>query len=214
MSKLTKAKREEVIDIMLKEYDGMRCALDYGSEFQLLVAVVLSAQTTDVAVNKVTPALFAKAPDAEAMSKLKQTEIEQYIKQIGLYKNKAKNVKALSLELVERFGGIVPCTMEELVTLPGVGRKTANVVLAEVFGQQTIAVDTHVFRLANRIGLAAAENVLDTEKQLQKAIPHENWTQMHHALIWHGRRVCNARKPNCEVCCISSLCKMNGVEGK
>ena len=212
MARLTKEKREEVIKTMLKEYKGAKCALDYNSNFGLLVAVVLSAQTTDVAVNKVTPELFKKFPDAFAMANAKQSQIEKYIRTIGLYKNKSKNVLALSKDLVERFNGEVPDDFDSLTSLPGVGRKTANVVLAELFGHQTIAVDTHVFRLANRIGLVAADNVLDTEKQLQKVIPEHNWTKMHHALIWHGRRVCTAKNPNCAECCIKDFCKKNGVE--
>lgn len=209
MAKLTKQNREKVIKIMLREYKGAKCALDYDSNFHLLVAVVLSAQTTDIAVNKISPALFKAAPDAFAMSKMKQTELEKYIKSIGLYKNKAKNILALSKELVEKYDGEVPGDFDALVSLPGVGRKTANVVLAEVFGKQTIAVDTHVFRLANRIGFVSTDNPLDTELGLQKVIEEKNWTKMHHALIWHGRKVCMSRNPNCSECCINDLCKKN-----
>lgn len=211
MSKLTKAKKEQIIDALLKCYPDAGCALDYDSNYHLLVAVVLSAQTTDVSVNKISPALFKAAPAPKDMCRLSQTQLEKYIRSIGLYKNKAKNVLALSKALVDNFGGEVPSTFEELTSLPGVGRKTANVVLAELFGQQTIAVDTHVFRLANRIGLTAAENVLDTELQLQKAIPYELWTKMHHALIWHGRQVCTARNPKCGECCLNGICKRNGL---
>lgn len=209
MGKLTKVKREKLIEDLLKAYPDAKCALDYDSNYHLLVAVVLSAQTTDVAVNKISPALFKAAPTPEAMVKLGQSKLESYIKSIGLYKNKAKNVVALSKELVERFNSEVPSNFDDLTSLPGVGRKTANVVMAELFGEQTIAVDTHVFRLANRTGLAQADNVLETELQLQKAIPHDNWTKMHHALIWHGRLVCNARKPDCENCVIRDTCLKN-----
>lgn len=209
MAKLTKQNRDEVIRIMLKEYKGAKCALDYDTNFHLLVAVVLSAQTTDVAVNKISPALFTAAPDAFAMANMKQSQLEKYIKSIGLYKNKAKNILALSKVLVSDFDGEVPGDFDALVSLPGVGRKTANVVLAELFGKQTIAVDTHVFRLANRIGLTQTKNPLDTELALQKAIPEKYWTKMHHALIWHGRRVCSARNPACESCCIRDYCKKN-----
>lgn len=209
MGKLTKVKREKLIEDLLKAYPDAKCALDYDSNYHLLVAVVLSAQTTDVAVNKISPALFKAAPTPEAMVKLGQSKLESYIKSIGLYKNKAKNVVALSKELVERFNSEVPSNFDDLTSLPGVGRKTANVVMAELFGEQTIAVDTHVFRLANRTGLAQADNVLETELQLQKAIPHDSWTKMHHALIWHGRLVCNARKPACSDCVIRDTCLKN-----
>ena len=211
MAKLSKENRNRAIQILLEEYKDAKCALDYDSNFHLLVAVVLSAQTTDVSVNKISPALFEAAPDASAMAKLSSEEIENFIRSIGLYKNKAKNVLALSKELCERFGGEVPDNFDDLVSLPGVGRKTANVVLAELFGHQTIAVDTHVFRVANRIGLAAADNVLETETQLKKAVPKDSWTKMHHALIWHGRRVCSARNPKCEGCCLGGCCKRNGL---
>jgi len=212
MAKLTKQNREKLITDLLAAYPDAKCALDYDSNFHLLVAVVLSAQTTDVAVNKISPALFKAAPTPADMCNLGEAKLSEYIRTIGLYKNKAKNVIALSKELVERFNSTVPDNFDDLVSLPGVGRKTANVVLAELFGQQTIAVDTHVFRLANRTGLAAADNVLDTELQLQKAIPYDKWTKMHHAIIWHGRLVCNARKPMCEQCAINDTCRKNGLK--
>ncbi|MCF0150725.1 MAG: endonuclease III, partial [Firmicutes bacterium] len=135
-----------------------------------------------------------------------------YIHHIGMYKTKSANVKRLSQMLVSQFGGQVPGDFEQLVTLPGVGRKTANVVLGECFGVPTIAVDTHVFRLANRIGFAKETDVVKTEERLMKVLPKENWTQLHHAIIWHGRRVCSARKPACEGCCLDGICKKNGVK--
>ncbi len=211
MAKLNKQQVRQVIDLMQAEYPDAGCALEHGDPYQLLVAVVLSAQTTDVSVNKATPALFAKAPDAFAMAALSPAEIEPYIRSIGMYRTKADHVWRLSKERVDRYGGEVPCEYDKLVELPGVGRKTANVVLAEAFGQQRIAVDTHVFRLANRIGLTAEKDVLKTEMALMKAIPEENWTAMHHALIWHGRRVCSARNPQCENCCLLGVCKRNGL---
>lgn len=211
MAKLTKEKRTVAIDTLLKKYPDAKCALDYDSTYHLLVAVVLSAQTTDVSVNKISPMLFAAAPTPKDMCMLSQAKLEKYIKSIGLYKNKAKNVLALSKDLCERFGGEVPDNFEDLCSLPGVGRKTANVVLAEAFGKQAIAVDTHVFRLANRIGFTKAENVLETELQLQKVLPYDFWTKMHHALIWHGRKVCTARNPKCDECCINGICKKNGL---
>ena len=181
MAKLTKAQIKQAIDALMAEYPDAGCALDHGSTFQLLVSVVLSAQTTDVSVNKVTPALFAKAPDAFAMAQLSEEEIAGFIRTIGMYRTKSANVKKLSQILAEQYGGEVPGDYDELVKLPGVGRKTANVVLAEGFGQQRIAVDTHVFRLANRIGFTAEKDVFATEDALMKAIPEDHWTKMHHA---------------------------------
>ena len=212
MALLTKKETAAAVQALLSEYPDSKCALDHESDFQLLVAVVLSAQTTDVSVNKVTPALFAKAPDAFAMAELSEEEIAAYIHHIGMYKTKSANVKRLSQMLVSQFGGQVPGDFEQLVTLPGVGRKTANVVLGDCFGVPTIAVDTHVFRLANRIGFAKETDVVKTEERLMKVLPKENWTQLHHAIIWHGRRVCSARKPACEGCCLDGICKKNGVK--
>lgn len=211
MALLDKKEIEELVQRMMEAYPDARCALDHGDRFQLLVAVVLSAQTTDVSVNKVTPALFAKAPDAFAMAAMPEEEISEIIRTIGMYRTKAHNVKALSAALVEKYDGEVPGDYDRLVELPGVGRKTANVVLAEAFGQQRIAVDTHVFRLANRIGLVCEKDVVKTEEGLMKVLPEDHWTAMHHALIWHGRRVCTARKPDCENCCIEGVCKRNGL---
>ncbi|MBQ2455945.1 MAG: endonuclease III [Firmicutes bacterium] len=211
MALLDKKETEELVQRMMEAYPDARCALDHGDRFQLLVAVVLSAQTTDVSVNKVTPALFAKAPDAFAMAAMPEEEISEIIRTIGMYRTKAHNVKALSAALVEKYDGEVPGDYDKLVELPGVGRKTANVVLAEAFGQQRIAVDTHVFRLANRIGLVCEKDVVKTEEGLMKVLPEDHWTAMHHALIWHGRRVCTARKPDCENCCIEGVCRRNGL---
>lgn len=211
MSKLTKKQCIEVKDALLAAYPEEGCALNYGSMFQLVVSVVLSAQTTDVSVNKVTPALFEMAPDAKAMAQLDPAEIAEKIHSIGMYKTKSANVSRLAKALVEKYDGEVPGDYDKLVELPGVGRKTANVVLAEGFGQQRIAVDTHVFRLANRIGLVDEPDALKTELALMKCIPEENWTRTHHALIWHGRRVCSARSPKCEDCCLEGLCKKNNV---
>ena len=208
---LSRKNVEKVIDALIAQYPDAGCALDYGTKYQLLVSVILSAQTTDVSVNKVTPALFEKAPDAASMVKLTEEEIAGYIRSIGLYKKKKKSVLAMSRVLLEQYGGEVPGDFDKLVALPGVGRKTANVVLAEAFGQQQIAVDTHVFRLANRIGLTREKDVLKTELGLQKAIPHEKWTLMHHCLILHGRRCCHARGPQCENCPINDICEKNGL---
>lgn len=209
MSKLTKKKIEEASALLMAEYPDAKCALDHKSVYQLLVATVLSAQTTDVSVNKVTPMLFKKAPDAKKMSKMSPEEVADIIHTIGMYKQKAKHVVELSKQLVERFGGAVPQDFEALTSLPGVGRKTANVVLAVGFNEERIPVDTHVFRLANRIGFVEEKDVLSTELSLMKCLPENTWTKMHHALIFHGRKICNAKNPKCEECCIKNICKKN-----
>ena len=181
--------------------------LDYSNAFTLLVAVVLSAQATDVGVNKATRKLFELAPSPAAMVALGPERIEEQIKTIGLYRNKAKNVFALSQMLIERHGGEVPDTREALEALPGVGRKTANVVLNIFFRQPTIAVDTHLFRVGNRTGLAPGENPLQVEQALLKAVPARYLLHAHHWLILHGRYVCKARKPECWRCIIAEWCR-------
>ena len=180
--------------------------LEYASPFQLLVAVVLSAQATDKGVNIATRKLFAVAPTPEAMMDLGEAGIAEHIKTIGLFRNKAKNTAQLSRQLIERHGGEVPNDREALEALPGVGRKTANVVLNTIFGEPTMAVDTHIFRLANRTGLAPGKDVLEVEKRLLRRIPREYLRDAHHWLILHGRYVCVARKPRCGECLIRDLC--------
>ena len=180
--------------------------LEYGSPYQLLVAVVLSAQATDKGVNIATRKLFALAPSPEAMVDLGEEGISEQIKTIGLFRNKAKNTLALSRQLLELHGGEVPNDREALEALPGVGRKTANVVLNTIFGEPTMAVDTHIFRLANRTGLAPGKDVLEVEKRLVRRIPKEFMRDAHHWLILHGRYVCIARKPKCGECLIRDLC--------
>ena len=182
------------------------CALDFGTRFQLLSAVMLSAQTTDVSVNKVTPVLFAKYPTAEAMAEADPLDVQEIIKTIGLYKNKSKNIVALSKMLVSDYDGEVPGRFEDLVKLPGVGRKTANVVLAEGFEEARIAVDTHVFRVSNRIGLTCAKDPAGVEDTLMDRLPKDQWSRAHHLLIFHGRKICHARKPDCGSCLLSDLC--------
>lgn len=185
------------------------CALDHGSDFDLLIAVVLSAQTTDVSVNKVTPALFEKYPTPQALAKADQADVMEIIKTIGLYKNKSANIIKLAQKLVEDYGGEVPADFDELVKLPGVGRKTANVVLAEAFGVPRIAVDTHVFRVSNRIGITDGKDVTETEDQLMERLPQETWIRAHHLIIFHGRKVCHARKPDCDNCGLKDICVYN-----
>ncbi|MGA7973982.1 MAG: endonuclease III [Pseudolabrys sp.] len=181
--------------------------LQYVNPFTLLVAVVLSAQATDAGVNKATPALFAAADTPATMAALGEDQVRDLIKTIGLFRTKAKNVVALSRILVEQYGGEVPRSREALEALPGVGRKTANVVLNVAFGEPTIAVDTHIFRVGNRTGIAPGKTPLEVEQKLEQAIPDEFKRHAHHWLILHGRYTCIARKPLCERCVIADLCK-------
>ncbi len=180
--------------------------LHFSNPFETLVATILAAQCTDARVNQVTPALFRDYPDAFAMAKATPEEIYPYVKSCG-FKSKAVNIVGASRMIVEKFGGRVPDTLEELTELPGVGRKTANVVLAFSFGQPAIPVDTHVFRVSNRLGLADARTVEETEDQLMALIPRELWSQAHHWMIWHGRRVCHSQKPDCGSCAMRPWCK-------
>ena len=207
---ITEDQITEVMDALERMHPEAMCAPDHGSEFELLVAVVLSAQTTDVSVNKVTPALFGRYPDPEALAAASQDDVIEIIKTIGLYKTKSANIIKLAAKLKEDFGGRVPDSFEELVSLPGVGRKTANVVMAEAFGKPAIAVDTHVFRVANRIGLTDEKDVNATEDSLKQRLPENTWIRAHHLLIFHGRKVCHARRPDCENCGISGICLYNG----
>ena len=203
-------KRSDVVELFtrLRELDPHPTTeLLYTSPFELLVAVVLSAQATDAGVNRATRALFAVADTPQKMLALGEDSLRDYIKTIGLYRNKAKNVIALSAKLIAEFGGEVPRTRAEIETLPGAGRKTANVVLNMAFGERTMAVDTHVFRLGNRTGLAPGNTPLEVELGLEKVIPSEFMLHAHHWLILHGRYICLARKPRCDVCLINDLCR-------
>ena len=233
MARISSKKVNEILDLLKAEYPDAGCALEHVNVYELIVCVVLSAQTTDASVNRVSPALFAAYPDAQALAAASQEDVAEIIRTIGMYKTKSKNIIALARALCEKHGGQVPEDYDALVALPGVGRKTANVVLAVGFGHQKIAVDTHVFRVSHRIGLAteasagseknAAEdgkisaknagekNVLATEKELMKILPGDRWTEAHHSLIWHGRRCCTARNPKCETCPIERLCRKNGL---
>lgn len=204
----------EIIERLETMHPEAACALDFGTHFQLLSAVMLSAQTTDVSVNKVTPVLFDKYPTPEAMAEADPLEVQEIIKTIGLYKNKSRNIVALSKMLVSDYGGEVPGDFDELVKLPGVGRKTANVVLAEGFGEARIAVDTHVFRVSNRIGLTCAKDPGGVEKGLMERLPEDQWSRAHHLLIFHGRKVCHARKPDCDNCLLAEYCMYHKNGGK
>lgn len=199
-------RQEQILTILADTYAGAATALHSGSVFQLLVAVILSAQTTDNQVNRITDKLFQTFPDAAAFAKLTPEELEPYISSCGLYKNKAKNIIATARVLVEEYGGEVPADKDQLVKLPGVGGKTANVVLSVGFGIPALAVDTHVFRVAHRLGLADGKTPEAVEQQLCALIPRELWSDAHHWLIWHGRKVCAAQKPHCGACSLAELC--------
>ena len=207
---LSAKNRSLVLSLLEKEYSNTTTALVFKTPFQLLVSTMLAAQSTDVQVNKITGPLYQKYPDALAFAGLDATDLESEIKSVGLFRNKAKNIVAMSRELKEKFNGEVPKTREQLEALPGVGRKTANVVLSVGFNIPAFAVDTHVFRVSNRIGLAKANDVRKTEEQLMKRIPREKWGEAHHWLIWHGRKICKAQNPLCDACTIVAYCE----EGK
>lgn len=212
MAKLTRAEAAEIYARFKAAAPKPETELTYRSNFELLVAVVLSAQATDVSVNKATPALFAAAPTPEKMLALGEERLGGFIKTIGLWRAKAKNVIALSKKLIEEHGGEVPESRDALETLPGVGRKTANVVASVAFGAPAIAVDTHVFRVANRTGLAAGKTPRAVEDGLMKMTPPDTLHDAHHWLILHGRYVCKARRPECWRCLIADLCKYKGKE--
>ena len=218
--RLSEEKITEILDLLKRAYPDAGCALVHRNVFELIVCVVLSAQTTDVSVNGVSRELFDRYPDAESLASASAEDVIEIIKTIGMYRTKSKNIIALAKELTEKHGGKVPQDYDALVALPGVGRKTANVVLAVGFGQQRIAVDTHVFRVSRRIGLApsgkdesakaaGSAEVLATELELMRNLPEDRWSEAHHSLIWHGRKCCTARNPKCDSCTISHLCIKN-----
>jgi endonuclease III len=187
------------------------CELDFTSPLELLVATVLSAQTTDVTVNKVTPYLFARYPDAPALAGAERTELEEILRPTGFYRAKAESVTKLGAALVERYGGVVPGRLEDLVTLPGVGRKTANVVLGNAFDVPGITVDTHFGRLARRFAWTTSEDPVQVEKEVGELIPRKDWTMLSHRMIFHGRRVCHAKKPACGACSLRRDCPSAGT---
>ena len=201
--------KQEIIERLRTEYADVKSALVYENPYELLVATILAAQCTDVRVNIVTKDLFKRYPSPKELAEADLAELESYIKTCGLYKNKAKNLIACAQRTMSEYGGQVPHTMEELTTLAGVGRKTANVVMAFAFGLPAFAVDTHVKRVSNRIGFANSDNPDKVEEQVTKIFRKEDWAQAHHWLIWHGRRVCKAQKPLCDTCCIADLCPYN-----
>lgn len=197
---------DEILSLLEATYGDTPSALHFNNNFQLLVAVLLSAQTNDNQVNKVTETLFLEYPMAKDMSALSIPEIEERINKIGLYKNKAKNLHATIQILLEKYDGEVPHTMEELIELPGVGRKTANVVMSVGFGLPALAVDTHVFRVSHRTGFSTGSTPDAVEADLCRIIPRDDWARAHHWFIWHGRKVCDARKPKCDVCPLFLVC--------
>ena len=201
-----KQRTKMILEELKRLYPDAKCELNYETPFQL-VATILSAQTTDKKVNEVTESLFRDYPDVHAFLTLSIDELEERIKQIGLYRSKAKNILIMCNQLISKFNGEVPKTMEEITSLAGAGRKTANVVLSNAFGVPSIAVDTHVFRVSNRLGLADSDNVLEVEKQLQAELPRKEWSLTHHLLIFHGRRCCIARNPKCSECTLTNRCK-------
>ncbi len=203
---MDKQAREQALKILSEVYAGARPALRYNTAYELLIAVILSAQCTDERVNKVTAELFKEHATPEAMLTLSQEELEKYIYSCGLYKSKAAHILSASRDIIEKFGGIVPENFNDLKSLAGVGQKTANVVSSVWFDKDAIAVDTHVFRVSNRLGLAHANTPLKTEEQLKEAIPKEHWSEAHHWLIWHGRRVCHSQKPDCANCPLAECC--------
>ena len=204
--RVTKKIREKQLEILEETYRGAKPELHFSNPFELLIAVILSAQCTDKRVNITTARLFKKAATPAAIVALGISGLEEEIKDCGLFRNKAKNIMATCRTLVEEFGGEVPSDYDTLLKLPGGGRKTANVVTSVAFGRPAIAVDTHVFRIANRLKLAAGETPLAVEKGLMKAIPREKWSAAHHWLIYHGRRVCKANRPLCGECPLADVC--------
>lgn len=205
-------RREKILQQLRECYPDAKPQLQYSSAFELLVAVILSAQCTDVRVNKVTKVLFAEYNTPQSISAMPLELLESYIKPCGLYKNKAKNIQEASRAILTKFNGQVPSTKEELMSLPGVGRKTANVVLSVWFGVPALAVDTHVFRVSNRTQLAPGKTPEEVEEGLMKVIPKEDWASAHHWLIFHGRRVCHARSPECGICTLREYCPEFGKQ--
>ena len=198
---------KEILNELALLYPDAQPALQFKSPYELLVAVILSAQCTDERVNKVTAVLFEKYDTPEKMVSLTQEELEKYIFSCGFYHNKAAHILSASYDILSKFGGEVPSSLEELKTLAGVGQKTANVVYAVAFGGDAIAVDTHVFRVSNRLGIAEGNTPAKVEEGLCKAIPKELWSKAHHYLIYHGRRVCHSQRPDCENCTLKEYCK-------
>ncbi len=210
MTKKERANR--AVELLKEEYPNAICSLDYKDPFQLLVATRLSAQCTDARVNLVTPALFAEFPTAKAMAEAELSRVEEHIKSCGLYKTKAKDLIAIGKGITERFGGRVPDSIEELTSLSGVGRKTANLVVGDVYGKPAVVTDTHFIRIVNRLGLTTAKEPFKVEKELRAVLPPEESNNFCHRTVLHGRTVCTARKAYCEKCVLSQICKKVNVK--
>ncbi|ODA41277.1 endonuclease III [Desulfosporosinus sp. BG] len=208
MSEISSYEANSIFEALLKRFPDAHCELEFRTPFELLIATILSAQCTDERVNLVTASLFAKTNTPEEILALGQIELENRIRSLGLFHNKAKNILAACRVIVEDFAGLVPNDIDSLRKLPGVGRKTANVVASNAFGIPALAVDTHVFRVAHRLGIANGKTPEKVEEELLRIFPRARWTQVHHLLIFHGRRICVARKPNCEECPLTVVCKM------
>jgi endonuclease-3 len=206
-----KVRAKAIYRQLSKSYPNVRCELDYNSAFQLLVATVLSAQCTDKRVNQTTPALFKKYPNPKKMAKADLKDIQRLVKPTGFFRAKAKNIKALSNKIMEDFDGDVPSNLEDLITLPGVGRKTANVVLGHAFGIPGITVDTHFGRLSRRFGWSKQSDPVKVEFEVGELIAEKEWTNLSQRMIWHGRRVCHSRKPACGACPLAKLCPSYGI---
>lgn len=201
-------KEIEIIEILKKLYPDAKCSLDFKTPFQMMVAVVLSAQCTDARVNQITPSIFKKYPEPKDFANMDISLLEKLIHSCGFYKNKAKNIKAASEIIVNKYNGILPNTMEELTSLPGVGRKSANVIMLEAFNNpQGIAVDTHAKRISNRLGFSEKNDPLQIEEDLLKIFPKKYYYDVNHLLVWHGRNLCKAKKPDCNNCPLKKYCK-------
>jgi endonuclease-3 len=206
-----KVRAKAIYRQLTKNYPNVRCELDYNSAFQLLVATVLSAQCTDKRVNQTTPALFKKYSNPKKMAKADLKDIQRLVKSTGFFRAKAKNIKALSNKIIEEFDGDVPSNLDDLITLPGVGRKTANVVLGHAFGIPGITVDTHFGRLSRRFGWSKQNDPVKVEFEVGDLIAEKEWTNLSQRMIWHGRRVCHSRKPACGACPLAKLCPSYGI---
>jgi len=202
-----KQRAAKTIELLKAEYPDVKCALTYAKPHELLIATRLSAQCTDKRVNLVTPALFERFPTVEAFADADVSEIEEYIKSCGLYHTKANDISLMCKDLRDRFGGTVPDSIDELVTLPGVGRKTANLIVGDLYGKPALVCDTHVIRLTNLIGLCDSKDAVKVERQLAKLVPPEEGLNLCHRLVWHGRLVCIARRPQCDKCCLKDICQ-------
>jgi endonuclease-3 len=201
-----------VYELLRTQYPDAHCELDYRNAYQLAVATILSAQTTDVRVNMVTPVLFERYPDPAALASAQQEDVEEIVRSTGFFRNKAKNIIGFARAVMAEHDGEVPRTLDQLAALPGVGRKTANVILGNAFGlDEGVVVDTHVKRLSARLGFTRHDDPVKIEQELMKLFPRESWTMLSHLLIWHGRRVCEARRPRCEECIVSRLCPSSRI---